>query len=128
MEFYQRWDNGRSQMVEQGTPESKSRFRLNFVTKEDGELKCKVFEFGLMIYNQLAALSEDYDLEKTAIKITRRGTGTDTEYTVFPAKDQPTASQWKSIEAIELNVLEHKDANGKPKNFAPGADDDGLNF
>lgn len=127
-EFHQRWDNGRSSIVEAGTPEAKSRFRLNFVTKEDGVLACKVFEFGLMIYNQLAALSEDYDLEKTAIKITRRGTGTDTEYTVFPAKDQPTASQWKAIEAIELIVLEHKDASGKPKNFAPGAEDDELGF
>lgn len=128
-EFFQKWENGRSQVVDAGTPEAKSRFRLNFVTKEDGELKAKVFEFGLTIYNQLADLAEDYDLEQTAVKISRRGTGTDTVYTIFPAKDQPTQSQWKSIDAIELIVLEHKDANGKPKNYAPGAEDDeGLNF
>lgn len=125
-EFYQKWENGKSQVVTAGTPEAKSRFRLNFVTKEDGELKVKIFEFGLMVYNQLAEISEDYDVEKTAVKITRRGTGTDTVYMIMPAKDQPNSAQMKAIEALSLNVLEHKDA---PKvEAAPDADDPELPF
>jgi hypothetical protein len=75
----------------------------------------------------LATLSEDYDLEKTAVKITRRGTGTDTVYIILPAKDQPTPVQLKNIEAMDLNALEFKPvaSHKELKNYAPGSDDDG---
>lgn len=126
-EFFQMWEGGKSQVVPEEHPGAKSRFRLNFVTKEEGEVKAKIFEFGLTIYNQLAEISEDYDLEQTAVKITRRGTGTDTIYMIIPAKEQPSASQLKTIQAIPLNPLEHKEA---VKNHAPQttASDDSDNL
>lgn len=125
-ELFQKWENGKAHLVEQSDPEAKSRFRLNFVTKEDGEMRVKIFEFGLTIYNQLAEISEDYDVDKTALKITRRGTGTDTVYILIPAKEQPTPAQMKSITALPLNILNHKDAPAKApvKNHAPGAGDE----
>ena len=123
-EFFQVWEGGKSQVVDPDHPMAKSRFRLNFCTKEDGEMKVKIFEFGLTVYNQLAEISVDYDLEQTAVKITRRGTGTDTVYMIIPAKEQPTASQLKAIQALPINFLEHKD---KPQS-APAADDEGLPF
>lgn len=107
-EFFQVWESGKSLVVSPDHPGAKSRFRLNFVSKEDGELKAKIFEFGLMVYNQLAEISEDYDLEKTAVKITRRGTGTDTTYIIIPAKEQPNTDQLKGIGNVALNILEHK--------------------
>ena len=98
-EFYNVWEGGKSHVVDADHPQAKSRFRLNFITKEDGELKAKTFEFGLMIYNMLADLSEEYDLEQTAVKITRRGTGTDTVYMIIPSKGQPAENQLKAIQA-----------------------------
>lgn len=129
-EFFQVWESGKSHVVDSEHPQAKSRFRLNFVTKEDGEMKVKIFEFGLTIYNQLADISDDYDLEQTAVKITRRGTGTDTVYMIIPAKDQPNASQLKAIQALPLNILEHKDQpkpQGNPGDVL-GADDEALPF
>lgn len=119
-EFFQLWENGKSKVVGDDTPGAKSRFRLNFITKEDGEMKARIFEFGLTVYNMLAEISGDYDLEKTAVKITRRGTGTDTTYIIIPSKEQPNASQMKVIESIDLNILEHKE---KPQT-SPTADDE----
>lgn len=128
-EFFQIWEGGKSHVVSEDHPGAKSRFRLNFITKEDGIMKPFIFEFGLVIYNQLAELSEEYDLEKTAVKITRRGVGTDTVYMIIPAKDQPTPAQLKAIQAIDLAMLEHKEQpQAKPKNYAPGADDGGSDI
>lgn len=112
-EYFQVWENGKSQVVSEEHPGAKSRFRLNFVTKEDGEMKVRIFEFGLTVYNMLADLSEEYDLEQTAVKITRRGVGTDTTYMVIPSKIQPTAVQLKEISSLPLNILEHKESAQK---------------
>lgn len=124
-EFFQLWENGKSKVVNDDTPGAKSRFRLNFLTKEDGEMKPRIFEFGLTVYNMLAEISEDYDLEKTAVKITRRGTGTDTTYIIIPSKDQPNANQLKIIDSIDLNILEHKD---QPKKETVNDDSDEVPF
>lgn len=125
-EFFQIWENGKSRLVGGSEPGAKSRFRMNALTKEDGELKARIFEFGLTIYNQLAEIADDYPIDKTAIKVTRRGTGTDTMYMLIPAKEQPTPAQLKSMAEIPLNILEHKEAAPQPKvkNFAPGAEDE----
>lgn len=125
-EFFQVWESGKSKVVEPDFDGAKSRFRLNFVTKEDGEYKAKIFEFGIQVYNQLAEIQDDYDLETTGLKIGRRGTGTDTTYIIIPSKEQPSAQVMKTIEAVSLNILEHKRApeEKKIKNYAPGADDE----
>lgn len=123
-EFFQYWEGNKSQVVSADHPKAKSRFRLNFVTKEDGVMKAFIFDFPTTVYNSLAELAEEYDLEKTAVKITRRGIGKDTLYMIIPAKDQPTPPQLKAIQALDLNILEHKDTQpAKVKNHTPGADD-----
>jgi hypothetical protein len=128
-EFFQYWEGNKSHVVTADHPKAKSRFRLNFVTKEEGVMQARIFEFPTIIYNQLAELSEEYDLEKTAVKITRRGVGIDTVYMIIPAKDQPSPAQLKAIQAIDLAMLEHKEhPQAKPKNYAPGADDDGSDI
>lgn len=121
-EFFQKWENGKPTLVAPTDPDGKSRFRLNFVTKEETELKVKIFEFGLTVYNMLAEISEDYDLEKTAVKITRRGSGTDTVYIIIPSKEQPNATQLKNIHTLPLNILEHKEQ--PEKKSAPEAEHD----
>lgn len=114
-EFYNKWINGKSQLTTADDPEGKSRFRANFVTVEDGRLTAKIWEFPLTVYNQLADIAEEYDLEKTKIKITRRGTGTDTVYMILPLLKEPiSAKAIKEIEAVKLNILEHKPKNEPP--------------
>lgn len=121
-EFYQIWENGKPQVVGKEHEGAKSRFRLNFIAK--GELKPKIFEFGLTVYNQLAEIQEDYKVEETIVKITRRGTGTDTVYIIIPAKEQLTAAQIKKLDAVELNILEHKQKNESVQ----GSRGNGLGF
>lgn len=131
-EFYSKWVGNKSHITNADDPDGKTRFRLNLVTLEDGKFVAKIWEFGLNIYNQLADINEEYDLTKTKVKITRRGTGTDTTYMLLPLVKEPIpAKTMKEIEAVHLNILEHKDQPIEPakvKNFAPGSDDGEGNF
>jgi hypothetical protein len=58
------------------------------------------------------------DLEKAKVKITRRGTGTDTKYSVLPIGTIDEKSL-KLIEAVELNVLNEKAVVESPDDFGP---------
>jgi hypothetical protein len=80
------------------------RFRINFVTRENGALLAKVFEQGKSLYEQLKLLNKEIDLEKTSIKITRQGTGTQTTYMLIPGA-QITEEQDKQISELKLNEL-----------------------
>ena len=109
-EFFNKWVGGRSQLTQADDPDGRSRFRLNFVVQEDGKFVAKIWEFGFAIYNQLADLNDEYPLEKTKIKITRRGQGTDTIYLILPMVKEPIpAKTMKQIESVDLNILEHKE-------------------
>lgn len=56
------------------------RFRLNFVYRDGGEFLPIVFEQGKKVYAQLAEINSSNPLEKSVIKITRKGEGLDTAY------------------------------------------------
>lgn len=113
-EFHQIFDDKerKSRLVSPNTKGAKPRFRINVAVNEDGEMKVKIFEFGLQIYNQLAALQEDYDLSTTVLKVSRQGERLDTEWLLLPLppKAQPTEAQLAKIKAMDLHILEHKDA------------------
>jgi hypothetical protein len=115
-EFRSKWVNNRPQLTDSSDPEGKPRFRANFVIKEEGRLVAKIWEFPTGIYNKLANIHEEYPLEETKVKITRRGVGTDTEYDILPLlKDVITPEVKKAIDAVPLNVLEHKAPAPAPK-------------
>ena len=105
--FYQAWpQGGQKQIFEEPTAGAGLRFRVNFVTLDT--LKPLVWEFGVTVNNQLAEYSEEMDLSKTKIKVSRRGTGkSNTTWTVIPL-GAVDAKALKQIEVIPLNVLEHK--------------------
>ena len=118
-EFYNVWENGKSRICGPDEEGAKSRFRANFVTYEDGKFVAKIWEFPLTVYNQLAEIAEEYDLEKTKLKITRRVIKTDTIYKILPMLKEPIpAKAMKEIEAVPLNILEHKPQNKVPS-FGP---------
>jgi len=123
-EFFVKWENNKSLVVEGSDPDARSRYRINFVTNIDGKFVAKVWEFSQTICNKLADLAEEYDLSKTKIKIKRSGTGTDTDYSIIPLLKEPIPDKiMKEIEEVELQVLNIKPEKRELKNHAPGADD-----
>lgn len=124
-EYWQKWPKGgQKQIFNEPTMGAASRFRFNFVTKEDGKVVAKVWEFGLTVYNMLAEISENFDLEKTNIKISRRGVDKNTQWIIIPlgAVDEKNI---KAIEAVPLNILEVSD---QPKDTTPSADSSEVPF
>lgn len=109
-EFHSKWTGNRSQLTTPDDPEGRARFRLNFVTKEDKKLVAKIWEFPVAVYNQLADIHEEYSLEETKIKITRRGTGTDTTYMILPLlKEKMSPAIMTEVLSVPLSILEHKE-------------------
>lgn len=113
-DFRQHWHNNRSAVCT-GTDcilcaegnNSSFRFRINFVTNENGTYTAKVFEQGGKTYDALRSLHEsDYDLERTVIKITRSGSRNDTTYSVVPVpRGDVTDEMEKKISEVKLNDL-----------------------
>lgn len=117
-EFFIIWENNRSRIVKQSEDGAKSRFRLNLVVHEDGKFIAKIWEFGLTIYNQLSDISDEYNLEETKLKISRRGVGTDTVYMILPLLKEPISPKTlKEISAVHMLILEHKPT--VPKSLNP---------
>lgn len=105
--FYHKWVNGKGAQANHDEPGAKIRFKANFVTMEDGKLVAKIFEFPQTVYNLLADVNEEYPLETTKVKLSRRGTGTDTTYSVLPlAKEPISPAMLRSIEEVSLNILD----------------------
>lgn len=118
--FRQHWENKKAfPCLEINCPrcdagqKSSFRFQLNFIFKENAVLVSKIFEQGWTVMEQLEELNKDYPLEMTLVKITRKGNGTDTTYTILPAKDfLVKPAQEKEIAKVQLHVLEPAAAVG----------------
>lgn len=107
--FFNRWTGKTSEVVSEDAEGAKPRYRVNFVTVEEGVLVAKIWEFPNAVLEQLEGINDEYPLEKTKIKITRRGTGTDTIYMILPLLKEPISPKaMKEIEAVHMNILEHK--------------------
>lgn len=110
-EFHIKWVNGRSVDALANEPGAMSRFKVNAVAYEEGKFVARIWEISLTVYNKLCDVNDEYPLEKTKIKITRQGTGTDTEYHVLPLvsqKDILSPAILAQIEAVPLNILDAK--------------------
>lgn len=108
-EFKIKWIDGKSHVVEKNTPGAKSRFRINFLTTENGKTSMKIWEFGISIQNQLFELSTEYDLAKTMIKITRHGEKLETTYAIIPIlKQEETTALLTKGKDLPLHMLEPK--------------------
>lgn len=113
-DYRQHWSNNRSYLCTgrdtcelcKAGEKSSFRFRINFVVNENGAYVAKVFEQGKAVYEALKTLHAEYGLDKNQMKITRIGSGTDTQYTILPvANGALTAEQEKAISAVKLIPL-----------------------
>lgn len=101
-EFYMKWVNGKGMATTADDPEKKSRFKANAIIADGGNYSAKIWEFPLTVYNKLADINLEYALETTAIKVTRQGMGTDTEYHLLPLLKVKIP---QSLDRIEMNIL-----------------------
>src|SRR4051812_20948959 len=101
------WQNNRYEICPPDTPKATMRFRANVVYKdrEENRLVSKIWEGPKRLYKQLKDLNDEYDLDTIFVKVTRYGTGTDTEYNLLPAKEKRSKETDKSISTIQLQVL-----------------------
>lgn len=107
--FYQNWPKGGIKHVsDEPFAGAQMRFEINFVVKEGSTYTPKLFEGGLKVYKQLAALHDEYGLDETVFKITRSGMDKQTTYTFMPAKQAPTAETLKQIKELALIPLGKK--------------------
>lgn len=116
-EFHMKWENNKSETVGPMAIGAKPRFRINFVVLEGSKLTAKILEFGPQISNQFYELSQEYDLSKTMVKITRKGEKLETEYIVIPV---PQPVNMMEMSKVELNILEHKEK--PPQQDTPSED------
>lgn len=128
-EFWQKWPQGGvKEKFAHATPGAIQRFKVNIVIPENGKLAAKVFEFGPRVYDQFSDASAEFDLAKTKIKISRRGSEKNTVWTVMPL-GPVDAKALKAIEAINLNILDQDlaqplDAPMPEHEFPGGVDED----
>ncbi len=87
------------------------RFRLNFITRENGEYVCKIFEQSWAVYLDLKTLHSDYPLNKHVVKITRNGSDNTTRYNIMP---QPNGLIKPEVEA-QISKIQLKDLVNLPE-------------
>lgn len=82
------------------------RFRINLVVKENGAYTAKLWEQGWRVYEALQGLDvSGYDLEKTAVQVTRRGSDkNNTTYSILPIPNaELSEDQLKAIGDTKLH-------------------------
>lgn len=122
---YVKWTDGKAERVVEGTPGAKPRFSVNAVVAEGGRLVARTWEFGMLVHEALSEINQEYALDRTKIKITRKGMGLDTEYKIIPLlkdEDKLTSKQMKELEAVQLNILDGREPQRLPPS-SQGEDD-----
>lgn len=127
-EHFIKWVNNKSVPVGHEDPEGKVRFKVNFVTYRDNKFQALIWDFPQTVYNLMADINIEYPLETTKVKISRRGTGTDTEYSILPLlaeKVKLTQALINQIGSIALNVLDTKPTTPQPQSNGWDANEPG---
>lgn len=133
--FYQHWEGERSvicpgKAVCERCKDGKKgtfRFRLNLIVKDGQGYTAKVFEQGGTVYDYLGDLDKETPLEKTPVKILRKGLGKNTSYVILPQAPL-TASQLGPFAKVPLRELAPQPAASVPaeeeKDALPITEDD----
>ena|SRR3990167_8325293 len=99
-EFYKAFKEG---------DEPKFRFKVNMVIQENGMYTAKILEMGASVYKALADLQDEgWDLDKTIVSISRKGTMLQTEYSVVPKPVTLSQEQLDKIKGVRLHDLLQK--------------------
>lgn len=108
-EFFAIWEGGKMTVAKEGDAGAGFRFRLNFIVKTPTGYQAKILEQGATVYRELKNLNEEYDLDKTVIKITRSGsTRQNTSYSFLPLLKASVGPEVKAVPLLELAKMEGK--------------------
>lgn len=102
--FRVNWDGGKAVEIPEANPANFNRFKMNVIVSDNGVYSARIWEFGIVIYNQLAAYSEEMDLTKTKIKVSRKGLSKATEWLLIPL-GPVKSTEIVNIESVKLNIL-----------------------
>lgn len=125
-DFKQHWDNQKPSLCSQDDKcffckrgdKPKFGFRVNAIVTENGQPMARILAGGWKLYEALIDLNSDYPLEKTAIKVSRKGSGmNDTRYSVLPSPTPLTEAQLNSIKAVKLLDLTNFESTPKEPSF-----------
>lgn len=113
MHFHSRWEDGRSQTCDKDAENAQFRFRVNFVFKERGFIHdnqgffaSRIFENGIVAYEQICELVDEFDLENTWVRIKRVGNDKFTRYEIEPIrKFEITEEQQMLLKSVDLKKL-----------------------
>jgi hypothetical protein len=86
----------------------KFRFRLNFITKDEGVWVAKIFEGNYGTFKDLKEMHEQsYALPETLVTISRSGEKQNTRYLIMPVKNNGglNATEFGKLDRIPLNDL-----------------------
>lgn len=95
----------------------KFRFKINFLTKEDGTWLAKIFEGNYGTFKDLKEMHENsYALPETFVSVARSGDKQNTRYVVMPVKANGglKPDQLAKLDKIPLNELSGK-ADAEPE-------------
>lgn len=109
--FYQKWPrNGTKETSDLPKPGFDPRFKVNFVVFEDGKFTSKIFEYGVSVNNQMAAINDSCDIDQIKCSISRVATGKGSNYMVLPVLKEPLSA--KALAEIEKVLLHDLDGSG----------------
>src|SRR5690606_15563802 len=118
-EFYVLWEDGKATECDKDIKGASFRFRINFITNENGTYVAKIFEQGATVYNLLKELNEEFPLDKTVVVIRRNGIKMNTSYSIIPSgRTKWTPELGKKLEQVALHAL------GEEQNGMSQADPD----
>lgn len=104
VEFHCKWIGKTTQICDKDDPDAMFRFRLNLVVKDGPEYTARIFEQGVRVYQDLRSINEEFDLEKTVVKITRTGDGSQTRYNIMPSSDKADLAAVKKVPLQSLRI------------------------
>lgn len=95
----------------------KFKFRVNIITKVNGQMDSRIIEGGPKLYGQLRELTESgWNLEEAFVQIKRTGSGQqDTVYTASVLPVKPTPESIAAAKKIPLKDLTEGAGSGAPR-------------
>ena len=85
--------------------EPRARYAVNILDREDGQIK--IWKFSRTVKESIAAIADKYgDPNEYDLILSRKGTGTNTEYTIIPERDStPLTDEERALKTFNLTAI-----------------------
>lgn len=126
-EFYSRKDGQKNVPCNPDDLGAKFRFKINFVINDNGQYVAKIWEQGAKMHETLEQFNNDYPLENTIVKISRKGDKLETTYTILPNPKGHLVSpiMEDALSKVQLHDLRKGTVPEDGANYGPAPEDFG---